>query len=324
MKKIKVPYWLGVLALLLASCSQAAATPAPVNKSLVEAPAAPALESLGAPAADMSRGSSTGYTDTTSTANAGSADRLVIKNANLAIVVLDPSQAMDSISKLAASMGGYVVSSNTYKITTDNGIEVPEADITIRVPVEKLDEALSEIKKLVKNPQEDILSENVSGQDVTQEYTDLQSRLDNLQQTEKQLREIMASATKTEDVMSVFNQLTQVREQIEVLQGQIKYYQTSASLSAIKVDLKAQASVQPLSIGGWQPVGVARNAVQALLNTLRFLANAVIYLVILILPIVLIIYLPLRLIWVGIRRWRAKRKTNRPAPPQNPAPPAVK
>jgi hypothetical protein len=125
-------------------------------------------------------------------------------------------------------------------------------------------------------------------------------------------------------VMTVFNQLTQVREQIEILKGQIKYYETSANFSAISVVLKAQASVQPLSIGGWQPVGVARDAVQALLNTLRFLANVIIWLIIFFLPLALVIFFPLRLLWVLFRRWRAKHKINRSTPPQTPTPPAAK
>jgi hypothetical protein len=125
-------------------------------------------------------------------------------------------------------------------------------------------------------------------------------------------------------VMTVFNQLTQVREQIEILKGQIKYYETSANFSAISVVLKAQASVQPLSIGGWQPVGVARDAVQALLNTLRFLANVLIWMIIFLLPLALLIFLPLRFLLNLFRRWRAKHKINRSIPPQNPTPPAAK
>jgi hypothetical protein len=315
--------WVMVVALLAAGCS-AAATPAPVMKSDVSS--APAAQ--GAPLAlDQNRNLAAPATEAKSPSTAsgsGAADRIVIKTANLEIVVSDPGTSMDTISKMADRMGGFVVTSNIYKTTTSNGVEIPEASITIRVPAEKLNDALIEIKTQVKSPQEDILSENITGQDVTQEYTDLQSRLSNYEQTETQLREIMASATKTEDVMTVFNQLTQVREQIEILKGQIKYYETSANFSAISVVLKAQASVQPLSIGGWQPVGVARDAVQALLNTLRFLANVIIWLIIFFLPLALVIFFPLRLLWVLFRRWRAKHKINRSTPPQTPTPPAAK
>lgn len=245
--------------------------------------------------------------------------RIVIRNANLTIVVDDPSQSMTTIARMAETMGGYVVASNLYKTTSESGREFPEANITIRVPADKLNEAMDQIKALVRDPINDVRSENVSGQDVTQEYTDLQSRLRNLEDTEAQLREIMASANKTEDVLAVYNQLTQIREQIEVIKGQIKYFDEASSLSSIAVILQAQAAMQPLEIGGWQPVGIARNAIQALIDGLQFLASAAIWLILFALPIGLLIYLPLRLVWVLIRRARKNRKPNPPAPIVPPA-----
>jgi hypothetical protein len=91
---------------------------------------------------------------------------------------------------------------------------------------------------------------------VTSEYTDLESRLGNLEAAEEQLTRIMESAVKTEDVLNVYNQLVQTREQIEVIKGQMKYYEQSAAMSAVSVELIPNEAVQPLSIGGWQPVGV--------------------------------------------------------------------
>jgi len=238
-----------------------------------------------------------------------SADRLVIRNADLKIVVEDPVSALDEITRMAEEMGGFVVQSNLYKTQTEEGIEIPEASVIIRVPAEHLNDALMQIKNLVKDKNTDILSENVSGQDVTKEYTDLKSRLTNLENAEKQLQRIMEEATKTEDVLAVYNQLVSVREQIEVLKGQIQYYEESAALSMISVTLRASAAVKPLTIGKWQPVGVARDALQATLNTLKFLANAAIWLVLYVIPIAVVIILPVWLIIRGLRRlFRRKTK----------------
>lgn len=241
--------------------------------------------------------------------------RIVIRNADLTIVVVDPSQAMSAVRRMAEEMGGFVVISNLHKTSGANGREFPEANITIRVPAAKLDDALDKIKALVRDPKNDVLSENVNGQDVTKDYTDQQSRLRNLENAEAQLREIMASATKTEDVLAVYNQLTQIREQIEVTKGQIKYYEESAAMSSIAVLIQAQASVQPLEIGGWQPVGEARNAVQGLIDTLQFLGTIAIWLVLYALPVGLVIFLPVRLVWWLISRARKNRKKAVPAPP---------
>ena len=235
---------------------------------------------------------------------ATNADRLVIKNAQLSIVVDNPEKSMDEISALADQLGGFVVSSNLYQSTLANGLEVPTANITIRVPAESLQDTL----KRIKDGARDVLTNNLSGQDVTAEYTDLQSRLRNLQGAEVLLRQIMNDATKTEDILNAFNQLNSITEQIEVLKGQIKYYEESAALSAITVDLVASQSVQPITIGGWEPVGVAKDAIQALVNALQAVVNALIWLLLYVLPILLIIGIPLWLIVRGFRYWNLKRK----------------
>ena len=235
------------------------------------------------------------------------AERIVIKNASLEIVVNAPDESMQSISRMAEQMGGYVVNANLYKTNTSEGLEVPRASITIRVPAEKLDEALSAIES-----ESDRLPQNkiINSEDVTREYTDLQSRLTNLEAAEAQLMEIMESARRTEDVLDVFDQLTRVREQIEVLKGQMQYIETSAKLSAISVELIPNEVIQPISIGGWEPVGVIKDAIQALITALQGLVNVLIWLALFILPIVLVIGLPLFFIIRWLRNRRKKVKEN--------------
>jgi hypothetical protein len=251
--------------------------------------------------------------------DASAVDQLIIQNAQLNIVVKDPQVSQEAIVKLTNEVKGYVVSSNLYKSQSATGVEFPEASISIRVPAERLDETLTKIKAMVEDPDLDILYENRSGQNVTKEYTDLKSRLTNLEQAEAQLREIMASATRTEDVLAVFNQLTQIREQIEVIKGQMKYYEESAAMSAVDVTLKSQQSVEPLTVAGWKPEGVARDALQALIDALKFLVSVLIWLVIFLLPILLVIVIPIWVIVRAVRRSRAKRKAANTPPPSTQA-----
>lgn len=239
------------------------------------------------------------------------AERIVIKDAELTIYVANPPDSMDRISRMAEEMGGYVVNANLYQTRLSSGSEVPRASIMIRVPAERLNEALERIKEETDQP---VVNENVSSQDVTQEYTDLQSRLRNLEAAEAQLMEIMADANRTEDVLSVYNRLTDVREQIEVIKGQIQYYEQSAALSSIRVELMPNEALQPLSIGGWQPVGVARDALQALIRTLQFLVTAAIYIVLLVVPVLAIIVIPIYLIVRGLLNWRRRRKAKAAEP----------
>jgi hypothetical protein len=234
-------------------------------------------------------------------------ERLVIKDANLVIVVDDPSLSLDRITRLAEDLGGFVVYANLYQTETSEGVKIPQASIAIRVPAEELSNALEKIKA---ESDQDPISQGISSQDVTGEYVDLQSRLNNLEATESQLLVIMEEAKRTEDVLAVYSQLTQVREEIEIIKGRMKFLEQSAALSSIQVELMANEAVQPLTVGGWQPTGVAKSAVQALINGLKFLVNLAIWLAIFVLPIALIVFvfvfLPVR--WL-IRRVRRSKKS---------------
>lgn len=233
-------------------------------------------------------------------------ERLIIKNADLTVVVPDPAASLDRISALADEMGGFVVTANLYTQQLESGVEVPRANITIRVPAERLNEALQQIKQ---ESDQIPLRESVNSQDVTDDYTDLQSRLRNLEEAEAQLREIMDSASRTEDVLAVYNELVQVREQIEVLKGQIQYYEQSAALSAISTELIANEAVQPLTVGNWQVGGVAKQAIQALINAFKFIVNAAIWILIFVLPVLLILFVVFVLpVYLVIRFWRRRRK----------------
>jgi Domain of unknown function (DUF4349) len=239
---------------------------------------------------------------------AAQVERIVIKNADLAIVVKDVEGRMKNIQVMAEQMGGFVVSSNLYESYTSNYVEVPEGQIVIRIPSEKLEEVMDNIKKDVVEVQ----SETVSGQDVTAEYVDLQSRLKSLEAAETQLEEIMKTATETEDVVNIFNQLVSYREQIEVVKGQIKYYDEAASLSAVSVRIIAEETIQPVVIGSWEPKGVALEAIQDLIDFLQGFTEFAIRFVIYILPAWIIVGIPLYLIFIGVRSLIRKMRANKP------------
>ena len=295
------------LALLLASCAQG-------NMSMAE----PAVDDYfyeEQEAADMAFAPAESYDGEAKSANlAGSteetsAERMVIQNADVAIIAKDPAQSMDEISKMAESMGGFVVESYIYQQTLNSGAQVPRANITIRVPAEQLEEALAQIKAGAT----EVESANISGQDVTSQYTDLASRLRNLEAAEAQLQEIMDEANRTEDVLDIFNELVAVREQIEVIKGQMKYYEEAAALSKISVSITADEAVQPIQLGGWQPAGVAKEAIEALVQTLQFLVDAAIWFVLCVLPIGLLIGLPLFFVVRAVMSRRSRRKAEKAA-----------
>lgn len=204
-------------------------------------------------------------------------DRMVIYNADMSIAVEDPDAAMQAIIDMAEEAGGFVVYSNLYKTTTSSGATIPRASLTVRVPAGDLDGFISEIRGLTPEPDEDVLSENVSGQDVTAEYTDLSARLRNLEAAESALAALMEEAEDPEDVLAIFDELTYYRGEIEIVKGRMQYLAESAALSAISVEIVAKESLQPIEIAGWTPKGTAKRAVESLIDTLQFLGDALIW-----------------------------------------------
>ena len=299
MKKPNICGPLFLVAFGLSACASAAPSPeeaffepavglgAPVEfaEDQAVAQSSPARETVGGFAGDVAP-----------------ADRVVIRTANLSIVVPEPSASVQEIADLANELGGFVVSSNVFQtFFSEANVSAERASITIRVPAERLDEAL----EAIKDGATEIQSENTSGQDVTQEFTDLQSRLRNLEAAEEQLLEIMSSAEETEDVLQVFETLRRVSEEIEVIKGRIQYISESARLSAISVELIPDVAAQPLEIGGYRPEGTVKAAFTSLIRALRFLGDAAIWSVICIVPVALILGVPLYFAARTVRRRRA-------------------
>lgn len=217
-------------------------------------------------------------------------ERMIVRNGNMSLVVQDVIRARDGIAQIATQLGGYVVSSSLF------GQEQELAgSIAIRVPDDKFDQTLSEIRKLAVR----VNSESTSSTDVTEEYVDLQSRLKNAEATEQQYLTLLDRAQDVDDILSIYERLSQVRQDIEQLKGRIQYLETVSSMSLISIDLRPVASTKPLARPGWSPVEVLKSAVRGLSFAGQFLATLAIW---------LIIFLPIWGTALGIILWRRSRK----------------
>ncbi len=230
-----------------------------------------------------------------------SLNRMVIYNASLNLIVKDTSTAIEDTRKVIQDAGGYIAASNSYR--QDDQLR---ASITARVPSDKLTETMEQLKKLALS----VDSENLKGEDVTDQYTDLESRLRNLEAAETQYLEILKRADKIEDVLAVQRQLDDIRGQIEQSKGRMEYLSKSAAMASVQISLTPDALAQPISIGGWRPQGTAREAFTALVWALRTVGNLLIWLVICVLPVGLILGVPFYFAarW-GLRRVRKPRPT---------------
>jgi hypothetical protein len=158
-----------------------------------------------------------------------SIDRMVIRNGYLTLVVDDVSVTLAQITNLASANGGFVVNSNIQE--DQNRLY---ASIAFRVDSTKFDQTLQALRNMAV----DVKSESTSGQDVTEQYTDLGSQLRNLEASEAQLLELMNKAGTVEEILKVQQQLTSTRGQIEQIKGQMQYLEQSSALAMINVSLE--------------------------------------------------------------------------------------
>lgn len=244
----------------------------------------------------------------------GSQERMVIQTASLRVSVADTVEAMRLTSNLAKQLGGYVVSTQRYTDTTYNNVSYAHTYITIRVPSAKLEQAMEEVRQLSATGKDGILSESLSGQDVTSDFVDSNSRLRNLKAAEDQLVVLMENTEDLEATMSVFRELTEIRSQIEVLEGHIKYLQESSDLSSLSVDFVAEASLKPIEIGGWKPQGVVKESIERLVRSFQDIVDFLIRFGITCLPFLIPlgvgIYFLVRAIRKSISKSRAKKSVS--------------
>jgi hypothetical protein len=227
-------------------------------------------------------------------------ERLIIRTGDMTIVVADTEEALGRITEMAENGGGWVVSSNVYQSTET----AKTGYIQIRVPAAGFQSVLDAIAGLAV----EVTNLSTSGQDVTEEYVDLDARLGNLEATADRLRVFLDEARTVEEALAVNQELSRVEGEIESLKGRMQFLEQSSAFSSISVNLTPDELAQPVQVGTWRPTGVAKEAVEALIAALQWLANAVIWFTIFVLPVLLIIAIPfVLLIWL-IRRLRRRER----------------
>ena len=221
------------------------------------------------------------------------ADRLIVKTAVLSMAVETVEGAVTRIAAYALQNGGFVVSSN---ISVED--ISPRGMIVIRIPSDIFDAGMSALKGMGE-----VKSEQMNGQDVTEEYVDLDAQLRNLRAAETQFLAIMRQAVKITDILEVQRQLTEVRDRIERIEGRMKYLRQSAAMSTITVYLTTDPKVLPVvdEREPWKPFAVVKDAVRNLIDIGKALVEVLIWLV---------VYIPLWLL-IGLLGWGVYRLIRR-------------
>jgi len=232
-------------------------------------------------------------------------ERMIIWTGDISLVVKDAGESLEQVEAIAKDLGGYVVNSSSWYQE-----EQVRARLTIRVPAGEFDTALARLKDLAIT----VESRNVSTQDVSEEYTDLGSRLRNLEATETELLELLTEVRertrKAEDVLAVHRELSNIREQIEQVKGRMQYLEKMTAMATINIELIPDVLARPIVVAGWQPSGTAANALRSLVRTLQFIADATLWLIIYLLPILVVIAIPFFILWLIWRWWRRRRQVD--------------
>jgi hypothetical protein len=260
-----------VIALLLVGCAapalmetdRSASTQANKAAEVAKAPAreaprpaaAPGAPAGAAPAAPPQSGE-TGAT--------AAWDRMIIRTANLTLVVQDVEQSLAAARDITQAVGGFLA-----KSTTRYEGEHMVADLTLQVPAVAYDNTIQRLRGLAVR----VDSESSSSQDVTEEYTDLESQLRNLQATEASLLRLLDRATQINDILAVQRELTNVRGQIERIQGRMKYLSRRSDMSTINVSLIPEARSKRKPPEAWNPLQTLAKALQGSLKLLEGLID---------------------------------------------------
>ncbi len=176
--------------------------------------------------------------------NNPSSARKIIRNAELSLETEQPEEAQKRVAAIAESKGGFVVESQQ----SSSDIRVSNRDIvfmSVRVPSERFVETLAEIRAASGR----VISETIKGEDVTEEFIDIEARLKAKRALEQQFMEIMKRANTVDDALSVQTQLADVRGEIEKIEGRMRFLQNQASLSTIKLRIQTAAVFSANSAG---------------------------------------------------------------------------
>jgi hypothetical protein len=184
----------------------------------------------------------------------------IIKNGQINIEVDDFFIAATKVEAYAKKYDGYVSSSDANKDNNDKH----RGTITIRVPEKYFDAVLAELS-LLGNVQ----SKNTNGNDVTEQYIDLASRINNSKAHERRLLEMYDNATNVNELMYVENELSRVRGEIESMEGRLRYMDNKVEMSTITVYLYEQVPVVK-EWGIWQSF---KNALNNSLATFRWMVE---------------------------------------------------
>jgi hypothetical protein len=305
------------LALLAGCAAFGAATKAPVDPSLPNNAfsSGPRGSSQSEPDTSLA-GGKTGIAqptltllpaDGSSTSGSGTGGTpLIIKQGQIHLLVKDTDQSIDRLTQIVSDSGGYIVSNRVW-IEPFREENYKYASYTIAVPADQFESTLLRLRALSLR----VVDESSSGQDVSEEYVDLQSRLANLEATRDRIRGFLDQAQTVEESLRINQELSNIEDQIEQVKGRMNYLSGRAAFSTIAIQLDPELPAVPTPSptptpppAGWDPGKTFEHASGLATKAAQLLVDAAIYLVVW-LPFAV----PVLIVW-GVYKIGSRKKKN--------------
>jgi hypothetical protein len=251
-------------------------------------------------------------------------NRKIIKNGEMRLLVKDTDVAIDRATQVITDLGGYIVSSRTW-YDDYYGNNLKYATITIGIPVDQFERALQRFRDLSIR----VLDENATGEDVTDQYVDLQSQLQNLEATQARIQEFLKDAKTVDEALKINQQLSDIEGQIEEIKGRMNYLTNRAAFSTITVNFEPELPILtptptrtitptltpwPTSTPvPWKPGETFASAQRTVTTAYRGIFDFLIWLVVVILPILLPFALIGWILWMIFgRKSKKQEKSEKP------------
>ena len=218
---------------------------------------------------------------------------LGLRTASVMLEVGDLDQTASRLTRIAEAAGGFIADSSFAQAGS-----TPEGTFVLRVPAPRFADVLAQVEELGH-----VQQRRISGQDVTEEYVDLQARIRNLERYEQRLLAFADRAAKVSDLLAIEQELARVRGEIEMLTGRARYLDRQVDLASIQVSAHEQAKA---SGGFWDFSGTLTKVQMAFLATIRQLLRAAETVVVAVSALVPVVVLA-GLAWFVVRRVRVAR-----------------
>lgn len=290
---------LAVAAMVFAGCAGSASAPTSERsgQDAANGGAGSAVDEAPAPAASNTPGAGG---DTGSGSTADGQGLHIVYTGSLQLVVADVTAATAQAKAKVAAIGGYIGASEEF-----NKDDQPTAVITYRIPADKWDATIADLRTLATK----VVAEQTSAAEVGNQLVDLEARIANLRASEAALQEIAKSTARVSDLLEVQAQLTEVRGQIEVLDAQRTHLVDQVSYGTLVTTYGLEVAAVKEVAKGWDPASEVDAATATLINAGQHLASGAIWFAIVWLPFLLVFGI---VVFVG---WRLIRRFGPKAPP---------